>query len=355
MLNVSKTTQTTGLKPSKPNRDVLLSVSAIVPSDGKAMESFVASTLEILDAHFTYYELLLIDNGSSLDVYSRLKELQCKLPNVRVVRLSRRYTAEISLAAALDHCIGDYVVLMDPSQHPPQMIPQLVAAAMDECDSVTAVPAGQRDGLLDRLFCQPAYRLASRMVGFELRSNESTFKVFSRRLVNSIVRIRSKNRYLNYLHASVGLNQSTLSYEATTPARSGSGGIGNTLDRLNTVANILVANTAIPLRFASLLGLLASAANLLYLMYIFVVTLVKSRIAEGWLTISLTNTAMFLLLFMILTILAGYVARILDESKEQPLYFVEAETNSTVSTSSQHPNVVHEQVGQPFEGDRLSA
>jgi hypothetical protein len=90
-------------------------------------------------------------------------------------------------------------------------------------------------------------------------------------------------------------------------------------------------------------------------MYIFAVTLVKSRIAEGWLTISLTNTTMFLLLFTILTILAGYIARILDESKEQPLYFVEAETNSTVSNSSQRPNVIQEQAEQSNKGGRLSA
>jgi len=223
MLNASKITQRNGGNPSKANRDVLVSVSAIVPADGKAMESFVASTLDILNAHYTYYELLLIDNGSPAEVYRRLQELQRRLPNVRVVRLSRSYSAEISLAAALDHCIGDYVVLMDLSQHPPEIIPQLVSAAMDGCDSVTATPAGQRDGLLDRLFCHTAYRLASRLVGFELRSNESTFKVFSRRLVNSIVRIRSKNRYLSYLHASVGLHQSTISYEAATPGSERSG------------------------------------------------------------------------------------------------------------------------------------
>ena len=35
-----------------------------------------------------------------------------------------------------------------------------------------------------------------------------------------------------------------------------------------------------------------------------------------------------------MTILSEYVARILDESKEQPLYFVESESNSTVSTAS---------------------
>jgi hypothetical protein len=86
------------------------------------------------------------------------------------------------------------------------------------------------------------------------------------------------------------------------------------------------------LRFASLLGLVASAANVVYLFYILVVSLIKQRIAEGWITTSLTHTTMFLMLFLILSILSEYIARILDETKEQPLYFVEFETNSTVAS-----------------------
>jgi hypothetical protein len=41
---------------------------------------------------------------------------------------------------------------------------------------------------------------------------------------------------------------------------------------------------------------------------------------------------MFLMLFLILSVLSEYIARILDETKEQPLYFVEYETTSTVSS-----------------------
>jgi dolichol-phosphate mannosyltransferase len=52
---------------------------------------------------------------------------------------------------------------------------------------------------------------------------------------------------------------------------------------------------------------------------------------------------MFLLLFLILTIVSEYIARILDETKDQPLYFVESETNSAISsTNKERLNVVHE-------------
>jgi hypothetical protein len=44
---------------------------------------------------------------------------------------------------------------------------------------------------------------------------------------------------------------------------------------------------------------------------------------------------MFLLLFLVLAIVSEYIARILDETKDQPLYFVESETNSSVSSTNQ--------------------
>jgi polyisoprenyl-phosphate glycosyltransferase len=340
----------TATNPERSNTDILVSVSAIVPESAGAVEKFVRITLSVLKKHYAHYEILLIDNGSPEEVHVNVQDLLTQLPNVRLVRLSRNYGTEVALAAALDHSIGDFVVLMDPVTDPPEIIPRLIAAAVGGFDSLTAVPSGQRDRFLDKIVCRPLYRLASRLLGFPLKPNESNYKVFSRRLVNSIVRIRSKNRYLSYLNACVGLSQSTIPYETDAPPLKRSG-LRSNVHHLNTVSNILVANSAIPLRFASLLGLLASAANLLYLNYILIVTLVKSHIAEGWLTLSLTNTTMFLLLFLILTILSGYIARLLDETKDQPLYFVESETNSKVSSTSQERlNVIQEHLAPPTVG-----
>jgi dolichol-phosphate mannosyltransferase len=61
-------------------------------------------------------------------------------------------------------------------------------------------------------------------------------------------------------------------------------------------------------------------------------TLVKKKIAEGWVTTNLMTSAMFFLLFFIITILSEYVARILEETKDRPLYFIEYETNSSVAS-----------------------
>lgn len=321
------------MKDAPVNADIVLSVSAILPPDLAVIESFIRSMLAVLRSRYSYYELLLIDNGLTPGLNAQVQTLQGLLPNVRLIRLSRHYSREVALAAALDHCIGDYVVVMDPTMHPPEIVPTLVARAIEGCDTVVAEPANQQPSRLQQLVSAPVYRFTSRMLGFPLRPDESYFRVFSRRLVNSIIRIRSKSRYLTCLNGSVGLQSCTVLYQAP-PVQHARSTTSRVMHQLIDATDILVSNSATPLRFASFLGLLACAVNLFYLFYIFAVSLVKARIAEGWLTTSLTHTLMFLLMFLIMTILSEYIARILDETKDQPLYFVESESNSTISSAT---------------------
>ncbi len=217
---------------------------------------------------------------------------------------------------------------MDLLADPMELIPILVTKAAAGFDAVVAERQGRPKRFLERAVSAPVYRLTSRMLGFSLHPDESYFRVFSRRLVNSIVRIRSRNRYLSCLNGIVGFQQCSVVYHQDAESRVS----GRVLKQLLAITDILVSNSAVPLRLAALLGFVASLANAAYLGYILLVALIKRHVAEGWITTSLTQTTMFLMVFLILSILSEYVARILDETKEQPLYFVEFETNSTVAS-----------------------
>lgn len=317
--------------PGRPerNNELLVSVSVVLPRQVERLQERVEKALEVLAKSYEFYELLLVDNGSPLAVQAQVLELQQRLQNVRLLRLSRCYSREVALAAALDHCIGDYVVTMDLLTDPAELIPILITKATGGFDAVVAESQGQPKSFLERTVSEPVYRLTSRMLGFSLHPDESYFRVFSRRLVNSIVRIRSRNRYLSCLNGIVGFQQCSVVYyqDAESPRES-----YRVLKQLFAITDILVSNSAAPLRLASLLGFVASLANVAYLGYILVVSLVKKHVAEGWITTSFTQTTMFLMIFVILSILSEFVARILDETKEQPLYFVEFETNSTVAS-----------------------
>ena len=310
------------------NNELLVSVLTVLPRQARQVSGRIEKILETLSKAYSFYELLLVDNGSPLEVQCCVLDLQQRLPNVRLLRLSRCYSREIAIAAALDHCIGDYVVTMDLETDPADLVPVLVAKAAAGFDTVIAEHEQRPRPIFERLFSVPFYRLASHILGFELRPNESYFRVFSRRLINSIVRIRSRNRYLSCLNGIVGFRQCSILYHQDAGSLPDGTGV---LRQLRAVTDILVSNSAAPLRLAGLLGLLASFANVVYVFYILAVSLVKKHVAEGWITTSLTQTTMFLMVFLILSILSEYVGRLLDETKEQPLYFVEFETSSAVA------------------------
>ncbi len=71
--------------------------------------------------------LFVVDRGTdrTLDI---LREIATREPSVRVLALSARFGQQGALLAGLDHCDSDAVVMMDSDgQHPPSLIPELLA------------------------------------------------------------------------------------------------------------------------------------------------------------------------------------------------------------------------------------
>ncbi|MFO0956824.1 MAG: hypothetical protein U0800_05070 [Isosphaeraceae bacterium] len=169
------------------------------------------------------------------------------------------------------------------------------------------------------------------MVGARIDPELSFFRLFSRRVVNSLTKIKHRRRFLRYLNAIVGFRQTTLPIEVPGrwPSRARSRSFWTSA---NTALDLVLSHSAAPLRWASAMGLAASLLNLLYLFYVGIVALVKQKLAEGWLTTSIMIGSMFFMLFAMLTILSEYVARILNEVQERPLYFLELEAESTAAT-----------------------
>jgi hypothetical protein len=70
------------------------------------------------------------------------------------------------------------------------------------------------------------------------------------------------------------------------------------------------------------MGIVAAIINLCYVGYVIGIYLFKNDVAPGWVTLSLQNAVMFLFVFGNLVLISEYVAQILDESQDRPLYHV---------------------------------
>ena len=231
---------------------------------------------------------------------------------------------------------------MNPYLDRPSDVARMVATAQQGYEVVVAKRGDlRRPELGRRLF----YAVARSMLGVELSAAESDFQLMSRKAVASLTKIKNRRRYLKYFNSLLGFKKQVInSVPRDPPLKMPS---RNFLVKLQQAIDILISNSATPLRWAAALGVLASFGSLTYLLYALIVALVKNKLAEGWLTTSVVISSMFCCLFVILAVLAEYVARILEESQERPLYFIEMEAESTSaaaraikanSTSSRKPD-----------------
>lgn len=314
--------------------DSVISVCVVVRNIHRSVADRVQRIAAQLDAHYQYYEVVIVDNHSTDGTDAQIQALQKQIANLRLLRLSRPHSDDTAFTAALESSIGDYVIMLDAEFDPPELIPELVKKAREGFDVVVV-----RHNLktyysgFDRRFATTLFRAASWFVGTDLAVDEMRYRLFSRRLVNAFTKVRRKRRYIKYFEKVLGYRHAAIQYEDhfkdTHPLRP--------LKRFESAAtlfNIVISNSILPLRLASLAGLIASFLNLIYMGYVLIVALFYRNVVEGWITTAIMPTIMFFILFIIMAILTEYIAHLMQETRDEPLYFVEYETQSTVSTYS---------------------
>ncbi len=309
-----------------PSSSVFVSVVCRLCNERELVEPLVREVTSVLNERYENYELVLVDDGSTDGTSTQVKALLGRYEGIRLLRLSRRFGPDVALTAGLENAIGDIVITLTPESDPPELIPRMVELARGENAEVYGVARKRRRGALRELGAR-AFYLACRLFDVPLQPHSTQLRALSRQAVNAIVAIKDHYRYLRALTPYIGYQVRTLEYDPIS--RSGRRGEG-LLEAANTAIAVVVGNSTRPLRMVSWLALAAAMLNVVYIGYVFLVKLIKTRVAEGWMTLSLQNAGMFFLLFVICAVVSEYLGRILDETRERPLYYVAEEASSSI-------------------------
>lgn len=312
-----------------PNASYFVSVIVPLQDDADILEAVARELIDVVRATWQNYEIIFVDDGSrdgtSAAVASLLRQHEC----LRFLRLSRPFGVEVAISAGLDTAIGDVVVVLDPACDPPALVPKMV----DEARRVGGIVFGLRTqprseswtyALGRRLFS----RVMHRLVGIDLPPNATMFTAMTRQAMNAVTQIKDRSRAVRVFGSLTGFPHEFVKYTPVERrSRPRTKGIGEGLERGISLA---VTNSMKPLRVVSLLGLTMALLNFAYLIYVAAIALFKKQVAEGWITTSVQHSAMFLFVFLILAVLCEYVGRLLDETRERPLYYVAEERQSSV-------------------------
>ncbi len=321
--------------PAQKLSHLFVSVVLVLRNNADVAAARVAEILQKLHATYENYELVVVDDGSDDATLLCLQPLLTQHIGLRILELSRHFGTEVAVTAGLENAIGDVVLTMTPFD-PPDRMADFVAEVQKTGGIVNGVAEHddkRRHPL--RQWGSALYHSASRrFLGIDIVQDATTFRALSRSALNAVVRIREKHRYLQVFAPYIGLSIGYLPYRPLNVR--GKTQLMPILQALNQAIDVVVTSSLRPLRAVTWLALAGSALNVLYVGYVALIALFKAHVAEGWITQSLQNSGMFLMLFLILAVSSEYLGRLLTESRDRPLYFVRQESTSSVLVPIAH-------------------
>jgi glycosyltransferase involved in cell wall biosynthesis len=286
---------------------------------------------------------LFINDGSSDGTTDLLRTLHRQRGDIRVIELLHNFGHSAALACGLDHFQGDIAIFMDADlQDSPAVLPQLFSEWKKGAQTVVVerTERPERLGLLFRLF----YTLLRKTARHLPPINFGTHSLLDKVVVERMKLHKERHRYFPGLVAFCSASIRSI------PAPRGERQYGRSrvgfMGLWHLALTAFLNSSSAPIRLVSLLGLLCALSSLGGACIIISVKLFTSWAIPGWAsTLSLIFLASAIQLFC-LGILGEYVARIYDEVKERPLYWIGASFEKI--SRSTHPPVHHPSLQQPL-------
>lgn len=298
------------------NAAVELSVVVAAFEEADTLPALWARLAPVLDG-FDTSELVVVDDGSRDATWSVICELAAQDPRVRGIRLSRNFGQQAALTTGLEAAAGATVACMDADlQDPPELLPEMVERLRAGAEVVYAVRRTRDAGPAKRLAYRAFYRLYRSLADIDVPLDSGDFAVLDRRVVDELIAMPERTRFLRGLRSWVGFRQEPFEYDRPDRA------VGQpkyTLRKLLRLAiDGLVSLSSLPLRVASILGFLTALAGVVYIGVAVAARLLLQDVPEGWTSL----TAIILVLggaqLTVIGVLGEYVARIYNEVKRRP-------------------------------------
>ncbi len=305
--------------PAQHN-EVTFSFVVPVYNEQEGLEYFYTRLKATADEMGEPYEIIFVDDGSQDETPSILRRLAKDDRCVRAVEFSRNFGHQVAISAGYDYASGRAVISLDSDcQHPPEMIPELVARWREGFEVVYTIRRGTAGvSRLRRAIGRGVYRIITAVTGADL-TDQADFRLLDRKAVEALKQHRERARFVRGLVRWIGFRQTALPYVAGERA---AGRSKYTLKQLARMAGAGVFNFSVrPLRLASLLGGTLLTAGVLYAMASLILW-PFGLAADHWTHLLVLTIGMFGLQLLLLGILGEYVGRMFDEVKARPLYIV---------------------------------
>lgn len=302
-----------------------MKLSLVIPcyNEQSNIKLFFQAVLQTFEEKHYLLELVFVNDGSKDGTLDELKALLCNDIQIKVIDFSRNFGKEAAMFAGLQNTSGDYVCIIDADlqQTPATILDMLkILEENPQYDCVAAYQKERNEGKVLTFFKHHFYKLINRLADVSFINGASDFRVFTRKMTNAMISLPEYFRFSKGLFSYVGFETYYYPYQAQPRANGESKWSFRKLFQY-AIEGIVSFSTA-PLRFATILGLLFSAASFIYLIAVIIEKLTFGVDVAGYPTIVVLILLVGGIQLFALGIIGEYLGRNYMESKKRPVFFI---------------------------------
>ena len=272
------------------------------------------------------HELIFIDDGSRDDTFRLLTEIQSHDSQARVLRLSRNFGHQIAVTAGLEAAAGDVIVVIDADlQDPPEAIAEMIDLWRQGNHVVYGIRTTRAGESRFKLMTAKAfYRIINRFSETSIPIDTGDFRLMDRSVVDVLLAMPERGRFLRGMVSWVGFRQVPLPYERD--ARHAGRTKYSLFKMIQFAMDGIISFSVLPLRLAALTGLIAiwfALAGIVMAVVVRLLGLYDLRLGRGWASLFVAVLFMGGVQLLSLGVMGEYLGRIYTEVKRRPLYAVQ--------------------------------
>ncbi len=277
---------------------------------------------QTLDQTGEIWELILVDDGSTDGSTDEIRKLAAQDERVKAVIFVRNFGHQIAVTAGLDYAQGEAVVIIDADlQDPPEVILDMLAKWKEGYEVVYAQRAEREGETWFKLISASIfYRMMYRITDVKIPMDTGDFRLLDRKVVDIMVRMRERHRFLRGMSSWVGFKQTGVTYKRAARYS----GVTKYPFRkmLKFASDAITSFSYFPLQLATYLGFVSAGISIIAIPVVVILRIVGFHAFAGQASTLIAVLFLGGVQLISLGILGEYIGRIYDEAKGRPLYIV---------------------------------
>lgn len=309
----------------RKNTKPIISVVAPVYNEEKCILEFLNRVVRVLEKINKSSEIVIIDDGSTDETIQKLihfkqnyllKRKTSKKVDIRVGKLSRNNGHQKALLCGMNEALGSAVITIDSDlQDSPEKIFDLFEVYSRGYEIIVMKRNNRSvsDSLFKKLSAKFFYKFISLVSDNPLEPEVGDFRLLSSRFNRLAVEVSAGSEYIRGNINLLGPKPYYISY-LRDPRYAGKSkySLGKMFD---LALNAVVKSSLKPLRKSIHLGVTALLLSTVYSIYVFTQKLINSEtLIQGYTTLLVVMLWGFSVVLVLISTLAQYVVRIIEES-----------------------------------------